>query len=123
MNTVLASPFLAFSFGAMLGSFLNVCIYRLPRGESVVTPPSSCPQCSVRIAPYDNVPVLGWLWLRGKCRSCKTSISPRYPVVEMLTGVVLALLVWSYGLSWEILPALYFAATMIVVTLLRFWRG
>ncbi len=107
-------------FGAVLGSFLNVCIYRIPRGLSVVSPPSACPNCRNRIAPYDNVPVLGWLWLRGKCRNCRSPISARYPVVEGLTGAVFLLLAWRYGLTWALAPALYFASAMIVVTLVDF---
>jgi leader peptidase (prepilin peptidase)/N-methyltransferase len=107
-------------FGAVLGSFLNVCIYRVPRNLSVVSPPSSCPGCGDRIAPYDNVPVLGWLWLRGRCRSCRAPISKRYPGVELLTAVLFALLALRYGLTWELVPALYFAAAMVVVTLIDF---
>ncbi len=108
------------ALGAVMGSFLNVCIYRIPRGMSVVSPPSACPGCGTRIAPYDNVPVFGWLWLRGRCRSCRTPISLRYPLVEALTGLVFLFLGWRYGLSWELLPALYFAGAMIVVTLVDF---
>ena len=76
--------------GAIIGSFLNVVAYRLPRGESLVHPPSACPSCGARIKPYDNVPVLGWLWLRGKCRACEAPISPRYPIVEAVTGLLCA---------------------------------
>lgn len=82
---------IAGAFGAVLGSFLNVVIWRLPRGESVVSPPSACPACGAQIKPYDNVPVLSWLWLRGRCRNCGISISPRYPLVETLTAVLMAL--------------------------------
>ncbi len=76
----------AFVFGLVFGSFLNVCIYRLPRGRSVVSPGSACPHCGKPIAFYDNVPVLSWLILRGRCRQCKAPISPRYMIVELLTG-------------------------------------
>jgi len=72
--------------GACVGSFLNVVVYRLPEGLSLVTPPSRCPKCENRLAFYDNVPVLGWLWLRGKCRKCKAPISVQYPLVELLTA-------------------------------------
>lgn len=75
-----------FAFGACVGSFLNVVVWRLPRGESLVTPPSRCPKCGHKLAAYDNVPVLGWLWLRGRCRYCKTAISSRYPIVEAVCG-------------------------------------
>ncbi|NNF05386.1 MAG: prepilin peptidase, partial [Candidatus Eisenbacteria bacterium] len=108
------------AFGACLGSFLNVCIYRIPRKLSVVFPPSQCPGCDTRIAPYDNVPLFGWLWLRGKCRTCKTRISPRYPIVELLTGVLFAFLAWHYGLTWELLPAMYFGPVMLMITLIDF---
>ncbi len=81
---------LAALFGAILGSFLNVVAYRLPRGESLSTPGSHCPSCETPIKPYDNVPVLGWLWLRGRCRSCGDPISPRYPLVEAGTAVLCA---------------------------------
>ena len=72
--------------GAIIGSFLNVVAYRLPRGESLLHPRSRCPQCETPIKPYDNVPVLGWLWLRGRCRACGAPISARYPLVEAVTG-------------------------------------
>ena len=75
-------------FGAIFGSFLNVVAYRLPRHESVVLPPSHCPGCGARVRPYDNIPILSWLLLRGHCRSCTQPISPRYPVVEALTAVL-----------------------------------
>src|SRR5581483_4346334 len=77
-----------FALGLAFGSFLNVCIYRLPKGMSVVMPSSKCPTCDTPIKFYDNVPVLGWLWLRGRCRSCKHPISPRYMAVELLTGAM-----------------------------------
>jgi leader peptidase (prepilin peptidase)/N-methyltransferase len=84
-------PFLAssiFVFGLAFGSFLNVCIYRLPLGLSVVAPRSACPRCDRPIAFYDNLPVLSWLFLRGRCRHCKAGISPRYLLIEVLTGVL-----------------------------------
>jgi leader peptidase (prepilin peptidase)/N-methyltransferase len=77
-------------FGALLGSFLNVVVYRVPRGLSVVAPPSSCPGCAARIAPWDNVPVLSWLLLHGRCRTCAMRIPIRYPLVEAGTGVAFA---------------------------------
>jgi leader peptidase (prepilin peptidase) / N-methyltransferase len=75
-------------FGAMIGSFLNVVVYRLPRRESLVRPASHCPSCGIAVKPYDNVPVLSWLVLRGRCRSCSASISARYPLVEALTALL-----------------------------------
>jgi leader peptidase (prepilin peptidase)/N-methyltransferase len=77
-------------WGACIGSFLNVVIHRLPQGLSIVTPPSSCPQCGHRLAWFDNVPILGWIWLGGRCRYCKNPISIQYPIIEALTAVLFA---------------------------------
>src|SRR4051812_13395097 len=77
-----------FALGACVGSFLNVVVWRLPRGESLVTPPSHCPKCNTPLKWYDNLPVIGWLKLAGKCRYCKAPISPRYPIVEAVTGLL-----------------------------------
>lgn len=82
--------------GACVGSFLNVVVYRLPLGLSIVTPPSSCPKCGHKLAWYDNVPVLGWLWLRGKCRYCGNPISPQYPIMEALCAAMFAMLFAGY---------------------------
>jgi len=106
------------AFGLVIGSFLNVVIYRLPRGESLVHPGSHCPVCNHAVAPYDNVPVLSYLWLRGRCRSCKCPISPRYPAVELLTGLIFAAVALRYGISpmtlvWQIFAAALIAAAMI----------
>lgn len=95
----------AFLFGAAIGSFLNVVIYRVPAGLSVVHPPSRCPTCENQIAWYDNIPILSWLILRGRCRHCKTSISPRYAFVEFLTGCLSAA-VWYIGASQILSPGL-----------------
>jgi leader peptidase (prepilin peptidase)/N-methyltransferase len=88
-----------FALGLCFGSFLNVCIYRLPRGKSVVTPRSACPHCGDLIPLYHNVPVLSWLILRGKCRSCKQPISPRYLVIELLTGLLFLGCYTHFGLT------------------------
>lgn len=91
----------AFLFGLVFGSFLNVCIYRLPRGLSVVTPRSACPNCHKAIAGYDNIPVLSWLLLGGKCRNCKTPITPRYMIVELICGLLfLACYFEAFGLHF-----------------------
>jgi leader peptidase (prepilin peptidase)/N-methyltransferase len=102
--------------GALIGSFLNVCIHRLPRGESVAWPSSRCPSCAAPIAAYDNVPVLSYLVLRGRCRACKATISLRYPLVELANAVGYALILWRFGPAW---PALVYAvlfSTLLVVT-------
>jgi leader peptidase (prepilin peptidase)/N-methyltransferase len=102
-------------FGAVIGSFLNVVIHRLPRGESLVSPPSACPECGTEIKPYDNVPLLSWLLLRGRCRHCGASISPRYPAVELLTAVVFAAVVAVRGAEVDLLAELPFVAVLIAV--------
>ncbi len=104
-------------FGLVLGSFLNVVIYRLPRDLSIVRPPSSCPGCGSRIKPYDNVPVLSYLVLRGKCRTCGRKISPVYPVVEALTaaGFVLVFLNGGRVLGIEFAAGCVFTAALIVL--------
>ena len=96
----------AAALGALIGSFLNVVIWRLPRHESLASPPSRCPACERPIAPYDNIPVLSWLLLRGRCRHCRAPISPRYPLVELLTalafGAVVAVRGFDEGLALEL---------------------
>jgi len=84
-----------FALGATIGSFLNVVVYRLPVGMSLVRPRSHCPACSATIRWYDNVPVLGWLLLAGRCRDCRSAISPRYPLVEALTGLMFLAVAWA----------------------------
>lgn len=106
----------AFVLGTMVGSFLNVVITRLPRGESVFTPPSHCLTCGVRIRWSDNVPLLSYLWLRGRCRSCGSRIEWRYPVVEGVTGVVFALSVLRFGLTPAVFPALFFLSALVAIT-------
>jgi leader peptidase (prepilin peptidase) / N-methyltransferase len=100
-GSVLVIGFLVFVLGASVGSFLNVVVYRLPAGLSLLRPPSRCPSCLTRLKPYDNVPVLGWVWLRGKCRYCSLPIAPRYPMVEFLTGYLFLLTFIVFGVSLE----------------------
>jgi leader peptidase (prepilin peptidase)/N-methyltransferase len=113
----------AFVFGLVVGSFLNVVIHRLPRGESVVRPRSRCPACQAPIAAWDNVPLLSWLWLRGRCRRCGAGISARYPAVELLTGIVFAALFATHGLALETAVLLCFGAALIAAAGVDFDHG
>lgn len=108
--------FAVFVFGSLVGSFLNVCIHRLPSGESVAFPASHCPHCRAQIKPYDNVPILSYLWLRGRCRQCDAGISRRYPLVEMLGGVAAVGAVQAFGLTAQALLIFAFLSALIVVT-------
>jgi leader peptidase (prepilin peptidase)/N-methyltransferase len=108
---VLASSI--FLFGLAFGSFLNVCIYRLPRGLSVVTPRSACPSCKQPIAFYDNLPVLSWLLLGGRCRHCREKISPRYLMIELLTGLLFLACYWYFGLTLSTLKYCVFAFLLL----------
>ena len=89
--------FFSFALGACIASFLNVVIWRVPRGESIVSPPSHCPKCNAPIRWYQNIPILSWLALRGKCANCKAPISPRYILIEALGGVLFLAAFWKYG--------------------------
>ena len=111
MDPVFASSI--FFVGLAFGSFLNVCIYRLPLGLSVVTPRSACPKCKQPIAFYDNVPVLSWLILGGRCRQCKTRISPRYLMIELLTGLLFLACYWYFGLTLFTLKYCTFAFLLL----------
>lgn len=101
--------------GLLVGSFLNVVIHRVPRRESIVWPASRCPKCGAKISPLDNVPVISYVLLRGKCRSCGAGIAPRYPVVEALTGLLFGAAAYRFGLSVELIGAL--ALTSVLVAL------
>ena len=101
--------------GLIVGSFLNVCIYRLPRRESVVWPASRCTSCGRALAWFDNVPVVSWLLLRGRCRTCQARISSVYPVVELVTALVFAGGAAIYGVSWMLAVRLVFASALIVL--------
>lgn len=113
MLTVLAGV-----LGLLVGSFLNVVVWRVPRGESVVSPPSACPACTAPVRPRDNVPVVSWLLLRGRCRDCRAPVSRRYPLVELGTGVLFAVLALRFGAD-PVLPAyLYLAAVGVALALI-----
>jgi len=101
--------------GLLIGSFLNVVIHRVPAGESIVSPPSRCPGCGSLISPRDNIPVVSWLLLRGRCRTCHEPISARYPLVELLTAVMFALMAWRFGLAWDLPAYLYLAAVGVAL--------
>jgi leader peptidase (prepilin peptidase) / N-methyltransferase len=102
-------------FGAVIGSFLNVCIYRLPRGRSIVWPASACPSCARQLAWYENVPVVSWLVLSGRCRTCRASISSAYPIVEALTGAMFAAAWWYFGPGWLLTSRLILGCALIVL--------
>jgi leader peptidase (prepilin peptidase)/N-methyltransferase len=104
---------LAFGLGAIIGSFLNVVIHRYPREESIVFPPSRCPHCSTEIKPYDNVPILAWLWLGGKCRACRGPIDVRYPLVELANALFYVAIFQRTGLT----PGFLAVAALVSMTI------
>jgi len=108
--------------GAIVGSFLNVCISRLPKGESIISPSSHCPHCGHPIKFYDNIPLTSYLLLRGRCRSCKRSISVQYPLVEGITALSSLLLFLKYGLSLSYLFYFSFVAALIVITVIDLYH-
>src|ERR1700688_3522056 len=110
-------PLGVFLFGLVIGSFLNVCILRIPADKSIVLPASSCPKCGKAIAPYDNIPVLSWVFLGGKCRNCKTRISAMYPGVELLTGLLFLACYFIFGPTVDALKWAVFAALLVVLTI------
>ncbi|PRY17910.1 prepilin peptidase [Kineococcus rhizosphaerae] len=101
--------------GLAIGSFLNVVVHRVPRGESVVHPPSACPRCERRITARDNVPLVSWILLRGRCRGCALPISARYPLVELLTAVLFAVVTLVVGFSWALPAYLYLVAIAVAL--------
>ncbi|MCS7030125.1 MAG: prepilin peptidase [Gloeomargarita sp. SKYG116] len=104
--------------GACVGSFLNVVVYRLPQGLSLWHPPSHCPHCQSPLRPWENVPVLGWLWLRGRCRYCQRPISPRYPLVELVTALWFALAWWRFGTSDSLVAAVLLGSWLLALALI-----
>jgi leader peptidase (prepilin peptidase)/N-methyltransferase len=111
---------ISFIFGAIIGSFLNVCIYRLPRKESIITPGSHCLNCNSKIKWYDNIPILSYIILKGKCRNCKAKISLRYPLVEILTSLSFMFLVYRYGITLTTIDIILFITLLIVITFIDF---
>lgn len=118
LNELIPPPFsyiLAGVFGAIIGSFLNVVIHRLPLEESIVFPNSRCPSCGATIVFYDNIPVLSYLMLRGRCRSCKGSISARYPAVELLTALLFVVVTWRFGVNAALPFDLIFVSALVAL--------
>ncbi|MCM8785352.1 MAG: prepilin peptidase [Candidatus Omnitrophica bacterium] len=107
---------IVFIFGLFFGSFANVCIYRLPKGKSIVYPGSFCPYCNKPIRWYDNIPVLSYIFLKGKCRNCKKSISIRYPIVELLTGISFLLIFKKFGLSVATPIYIFLCLCLIIIS-------
>jgi len=101
--------------GLVIGSFANVVIYRVPAGRSIVSPGSACPKCGAEVRPFDNLPVVSWFVLRGRCRDCRAAISPRYPAIEALTGLVFAGLGWRFGISWTGAGEAVLAAGLVIL--------
>ncbi|MEK7377169.1 MAG: prepilin peptidase [Candidatus Margulisiibacteriota bacterium] len=106
--------------GLLVGSFLNVCIYRIPKGKSIVSPPSACPGCGKRLGPFELVPVLSYLFLNGRCRVCGAKISLRYPAVEMLTAFLFCLCFWRFGLGAELILSLIFTSLLLTTVFIDF---
>jgi leader peptidase (prepilin peptidase)/N-methyltransferase len=105
-----------FLFGSVVGSFLNVCIYRIPRNLSIITPSSRCPLCNNTIKPWDNIPILSYILLKGRCRTCKGKISFRYPLVEFLNAILYVFALWRFGVGLYILLYFIFCSALIVIT-------
>ncbi|HXT26053.1 MAG TPA: prepilin peptidase [Candidatus Eisenbacteria bacterium] len=109
-----------FLFGLVIGSFLNVCITRIPGGASIISPRSRCPHCATRIKPYDNVPVLSWFLLGGKCRNCHAPISPMYPAVELVTALLFVACYLCFGLSLPAFKWIFFISILVVLVVTDF---
>lgn len=106
---------LIFLYGISIGSFLNVCVYRIPRGESIIYPPSNCPSCKTKLKWYDNIPILSYIRLRGKCRSCGEKISIQYPIIEASNGIIYILMFLRFGLSVDFLFLSLISSVLIVI--------
>jgi leader peptidase (prepilin peptidase)/N-methyltransferase len=112
----LAAAGIAFFPALAIGSFLNVVAARVPLQRSVVSPASACMQCGTELAWYDNIPVVSWLFLRGRCRTCGTGISWRYPAVELATALLVAACWWKFGVSWDAAIASFYCAVLVVLS-------
>lgn len=105
----------AFAMGSIVGSFLNVCIYRIPRNLSIIIPSSRCPSCNSPVKPWDNIPILSYIFLGGRCRACKVRISLRYPFVEFLNAAFYVMVLWRFGFGWHMLMYFVFCSALIVI--------
>lgn len=114
------APLMAFILGLFIGSFLNVCIHRIPLEESIVFPASRCPKCRTKIKPWDNIPVLSYLVLRGRCRNCREAISLRYPAVELLSGLLAVAMLYRFGLTPSFFIYYVWACALLVITFIDF---
>ncbi len=114
------TPIVIFIFGAVIGSFLNVCIYRLPRSKSIIRPNSFCPACEKSIKFYDNIPIASYIILGGKCRHCGAKISRRYPFVELITAVLFLFFYRRFGLSYELLAYTIFVSLLITISFIDY---
>ncbi len=112
--------FLVIIVGLCIGSFLNVCIYRIAKEESIAFPPSHCTSCGYELKPKDLVPILSYIFIKGKCRSCKEKISIKYPIIEALNAVVYSLIYFKYGISFQLLIMCIFASLLIVIAVIDF---
>ena len=115
-QTVVIIAVFFFLFGTFVGSFLNVCITRIPEDISIVTPRSRCPRCGTPIKPYDNVPVFAWMWLRGKCRACGAPISAMYPLIELATGLLFVAAFLEFGITQTTVKWLFFTCLILILT-------
>jgi len=106
---------LIFILGLIVGSFSNVCIYRIPKSESIIFPASHCPKCRSKIKPVDNIPLLSFILLKGKCRNCKSKISLQYPIVELITGLIYLIIYLTYGLSVQTLIYIILSSALIII--------
>ena len=107
-----------FVYGLQVGSFANVCISRLPKNESVVFPASHCPKCNATIRVWDNIPLISYLILKGKCRQCQNTISPAYPIIEGVTGLLVAAVFYKFGFTWECLIYAIVVPTLVIITVI-----
>lgn len=123
LTNSLLTDFYVLFLGMCIGSFLNVCIYRIPNDLSIISPPSTCPKCETGIKWYDNIPLISYLILGGRCRKCKTRISLRYPMVEVLTGLFAWLALLQFGFSFSALIYFLFIALLLTVTFIDIDHG